>query len=37
VRDPAIFQLLDEARKVFNNHLIDVRDLLSQLSPIDGK
>ncbi len=37
VRDPAIFQLLDEAKKVFNNHLIDVRDLLSQLSPTDGK
>ena len=37
VRDRAIFQLLDEAKKVFNNHLIDVRDLLSQLSPADGK
>ncbi len=37
VRDPAIFQLLDEAKKVFNNHLVDVRDLLSQLSPTDGK
>ncbi len=37
VRDPAIFQLLDEAKKVFNNHLVDVRDLLSQLSPADGK
>lgn len=31
VRDRAIFQLLDEAKKVFNNHLVDVRDLLSQL------
>lgn len=37
VRDRAIFQLLDEAKKVFNNHLVDVRDLLSQLSPADGK
>ena len=37
VRDRAIFQLLDEAKKVFNNHLVDVRDLLSQLSPTDGK
>ena len=37
VRDPAIFQLLDEAKKVFNNHLVDVRDLLSQLSPTDWK
>ena len=33
VRDPAIFLLLDEAKKVFNNHLIDIRDLLSQLTP----
>ena len=33
VHDPAIFRLLDEARHIFNNHLIDVRDLLAQLSP----
>jgi DNA-binding transcriptional ArsR family regulator len=33
VPDGAIFRLLDEARQVFNNQLIDVRDLLSQLSP----
>jgi DNA-binding transcriptional ArsR family regulator len=31
VRDPEIFGLLDIARKIFNNHLIDVHDLLSQL------
>ncbi len=31
VRDPAIFLLLDNAKGIFNNHLIDVRDLLSQL------
>lgn len=37
VRDRAIFQLLDEAKKVFNNQLVDVRDLLSQLSPTDAK
>jgi DNA-binding transcriptional ArsR family regulator len=30
VRDKAIFKLLDVAREVFNNHLIDVRDMLSQ-------
>ncbi len=30
VRDKAIFKLLDAAREVFNNHLIDVRDMLSQ-------
>ena len=31
VRDPHLFELLDVARKIFNNHLIDVKDLLSQL------
>ena len=31
VRDPEIFRLLDVAKKIFNNHLINVRDLLSQL------
>jgi DNA-binding transcriptional ArsR family regulator len=36
VRDPAIFLLLDEAKKVFNNHLIDIRDLLAQLTPSGG-
>ena len=32
VRDPQLFDLLDVARKIFNNHLIDVKDLLSQLT-----
>jgi DNA-binding transcriptional ArsR family regulator len=31
VRDPAIFRLLDVAKEIFNNHLIDLTDLLSQL------
>ncbi|SRR6266498_4655701 len=31
VRDLQLFELLDVAKKIFNNHLIDVRDLLSQL------
>ncbi len=31
VRDPQLFELLDVAKKIFNNHLIDVKDLLSQL------
>jgi DNA-binding transcriptional ArsR family regulator len=31
VRDPAIFQVLDAAINVFNNHLIDVRDTLEKL------
>jgi ArsR family transcriptional regulator len=31
VRDPHLFELLDVAKKIFNNHLIDVKNLLSQL------
>jgi len=31
VADPQIFKLLDVAKGIFNNHLIDVRELLSQL------
>jgi ArsR family transcriptional regulator len=31
VRDPLIFDLLDVARAIFNNNLIDTRDLLEQL------
>ena len=34
VRDPEIFRLLDVARKIFNNSLIDVRDMLSQLKTV---
>ena len=37
VRDPAIIHLLDSARQIFNNHLIDIRDLLEQLSPGSDK
>ena len=37
VRDPAILRLLDEARQIFNNHLIDIRDLLAQLTPAGDK
>ena len=33
IRDPEIIHLLDNARRIFNNHLIDIRDLLAQLSP----
>jgi len=36
VRDPEIFKLLDVAKKLFNNHLIDVKDLLSQLAVGSG-
>ena len=31
VRDPAILELLDVARKIFNNHLIDTRSMLERL------
>ncbi|RRR71762.1 MAG: transcriptional regulator [Candidatus Viridilinea halotolerans] len=31
VRDPMIFQLLDIAREIFNNHLIDTQAILAQL------
>ncbi len=37
VPDPAIFRLLDDARQIFNNHLVDIRDLLSQLTPAGEK
>ncbi len=37
VRDPEILRLLDDARRIFNNHLIDVRDLLAQLVPTGEK
>ncbi len=36
VRDPETFKLLDVAKKIFNNHLIDVKDLLSQLAVTSG-
>jgi len=36
VRDPEVFKLLDVAKKIFNNHLIDVKDLLSQLAVPTG-
>lgn len=31
VKDPATFRLLDVAKELFNNHLINIKDLLSQL------
>ncbi len=30
VRDPAIFELLDVSRKIFNNHLIDLQNVLEE-------
>lgn len=32
VRDSMVFQLLDVAREIFNNHLIDTQSMLAQLS-----
>lgn len=32
VTDPAIFRLLDDARQIFNNQLVDIQDLLAQIS-----
>jgi len=37
VRDTELFDLLDAAKKIFNNHLIDVKDLLSQLAAPRGR
>jgi ArsR family transcriptional regulator len=36
VRDPQIFQLLDVAREIFNNHLIDLQSML-ELPPVAGE
>lgn len=30
IRDPAIFKILDSALEVFNNHLVDLRDMLEK-------
>ncbi len=32
VRDPQVFELLDMARRIFNNQLIDTQAMLAQLS-----
>lgn len=37
VRDPQLFDLLDVAKKIFNSHLIDLKDLLSQLAAPRGR
>ena len=37
VRDPELFNLLDSAKRIFNNQLIDVRDMLSQLAVAKGR
>lgn len=37
IRDTAIFRLLDVARDIFNNHLVSVQDMLSQLDVSPGR
>lgn len=32
VRDPLVFNLLDQAKEIFNNHLIDVRSMLEGMT-----
>ena len=32
VRDPEIFRLLDVAKDIFNNHLVNIQDLLVRMS-----
>jgi DNA-binding transcriptional ArsR family regulator len=34
VSDPTLFQLLDVAREIFNNHLVGVRDMLQQMETV---
>jgi DNA-binding transcriptional ArsR family regulator len=36
VRDPEIFKLLDVAKEIFNNHLVNVQDLLVRMSEPDS-
>jgi ArsR family transcriptional regulator len=43
VHDPQVFQLLDVARQIFNNHLIDLQAMLETQTPaavavaVDGR
>jgi len=37
VCDPLVFELLDVARRIFNNHLIDTRSMLEQLDEEEVK
>ena len=36
VRDPAIFRLLDVAKDIFNNHLVNIQDLLVRMADPEG-
>ena len=35
VRDPKVFDLLDTAREIFTNHLIDLQDMADEEAPGD--
>jgi DNA-binding transcriptional ArsR family regulator len=37
IRDTAIFRLLDVAKEIFNNQLVGVQDMLSQLEVSTGR
>jgi len=37
IRDTAIFRLLDVAKDIFNNHLVSVQDMLSELKVVPGR
>lgn len=37
VRDPQLYDLLEVARRIFNNHLIDTQAMLAQLSQEDAR
>lgn len=37
IRDAAIFRLLDVAKEIFNNQLVSVQDMLSQLEVSPGR
>lgn len=36
VRDPAVFRLLDVAKDIFNNHLVNIQDLLVRMAEPDS-
>jgi DNA-binding transcriptional ArsR family regulator len=31
ISDPSLFKLLDTAKEIFNNHLVDVREMLEEM------
>ena len=37
IRDKAIFRLLDVAKDIFNNHLVSVQGMLSELKVVPGR